>query len=303
MLRKPAKSDATPRCFGLSHQASDRTCRRCPVAERCRRVCAKWIDRLSIREHLVAAEHELDATTGMANEYDVATLYMRLARKYLNRNFNRKAERYLREGRGRDYLLKLKVICESEDLDIVTWIAANMVRQREWASRTKFGFQPNMLLGDRARGNYNAHIRKHARRSKSGIEEFADDASDMRKLITVLVEDETAVAEDFVASYLADGIAVWDDSAENIPVGKEWKQHRGSAKLWRVVRLQAAVNVLSQYDPRYPDILGLREFTWVGIASALGKLVPALDRQETPACGDVPVLHWRGNVEREATHL
>lgn len=287
----------------MSHDAGTRLCRKCDVADSCERVCQRWNDRLSIREHLNEAESALAATTGMENEYDLATLYMRLARKYLGRNhFNAKAERYLRKGRGRDYLLKLKVICDTEDLDIVTWIAANMERQKEWASTLKFGFQPNMLLGDRARGNYNAFIRKNARRARAGVEEFADEGSVMRKLQNRLVEDETAVAEDFVASYLLDGESDWEDSAERIETTEDWRKHNGSAKLWRVVRLQAAVNVLSRYDPRYPDILGVVEFSWLSVAKALEKLVPEQESRETPDTGGIPVLHWRGNVERKATH-
>jgi hypothetical protein len=266
----------------VSHGVIEELCARCPFEQACKRDTAYWTDTLSLTEALQKAERAFE---GERQTEDVARLYMDLCRKHYGRRFPPKAEEYLRKGRGADCLIKANAACAAEDLDIALWIEASMVGMFAYAKHSKWGFQPWMLVGDRARARYNIFIRKANRKRHVSVGAF--DHKTKAALRERLALDESMVGSNYVAAYIADEPMTWKQASDMAEVSSEWVKKLGGRDLWRIIPLQAAVDVAASYDPRLPDLIGFTEFSWQELAVALSRIIdtpsqPELDLDDIP---------------------
>lgn len=177
-----------------------------------------------------------------------------------------------------------------EDVDPALWITANMQGLQRRLVGKRYGFQPNMLMGEKAKGRYNAYVRRTNRRTRRAAVESLAAQTELGRLRTVLVADETAVGEYFIAAGLSGGAVTWEASAAQFDVSPEWlalQAERGAGfallarKLGhdsvssekRLVTLRAAFAVVSAYASALPAQIGIRTFTWQGLLTVLQEVV------------------------------
>lgn len=287
MIRQPCEPvDGRPLCYGVSHRLVDEMCEGCAFERACGSAAAYWSDTLSLTQALRKAEDEYESK---GETEDIAKLYMDLCRKHYGRRFNEKAENYLRKGQGADYLIRMISLCESEGIDPGVWITANMVKMFGYAKKSKYGFQPWMLVGDRAKARYNIYIRAANRKRNVSVDAF--DHKTKAALREVLVLDESTVGLNYVSAYIAGESISWRKAAEGVETSKEWQRKAGGQRLWKLVTLQAAIDVAAHFDPSLPDSIGFSEFSWSEFATALTRLFDTPSTR-TPDVDDVPGVLW-----------
>ncbi len=299
MKRKAVKPNTLPSCYGLSHM-DDAECNSCKVEHKCVLVCNRWCDRLSLREVLQEAEAELQDSWKTQKAQDTGTedaveVYIRLYRLYLSdiEILKPRSVIALRSGKARAVLEKVRQLCQKEELDYEVWITANMIRRKESASRSPYGFQPNWLSSDAARGHYNAFIRQKYRRLRVNTAQEAGDGHGQMKKVRELVESEIAVAEMYVSAALRGETLTWKEAADGLDASIDWKANRGTKEVWAVVRLRAAIQVLSSYNTQYPKIIGVKLFSWDAVIRVLKTLLPTVRQQDITTTGDNETLGWR----------
>ena len=287
MQRQPLEpTDDRPTCYGISHAVLPDMCEGCGYAQACEVSCRYWTDILSLTEALRKAE---DTFESRGETEDIAKLYMDLCHKHYGRRFNAKAVQYLRKGQGADYLIRMISLCESEGIDPGVWITANMVMQFNYAKKAKYGFQPWMLIGDRAKARYNIYVRKANRKRNVSVDAF--DHKTKAALREVLVLDESTVGLNYVAAYFTGESISWRKASEGVETSREWQRKAGGKRLWKLVELQAAIDVAAHFDPALPSMIGFTEFSWSEFAIALARLFDTPSRQ-TSDVADVPGVLW-----------
>lgn len=277
MLRQPASSkERTPSCFSTSFARAKAICRRCPLASRCAPLSRAWGLRRSLSEQLAEAERE-----ALAPSYDVTTLeriYDHQYREVFGRQPRRK-----RSARNDAIFGRLLSLCVSEDIDPATFIAANMHGMREFVASSTYGFQPNMLSGERARGRYNAFIRQANRRYGRGLGDVLVGRTEVGKLRRTLVFDETAVGDLFVRYRWIGTPVTWSHAADLACASSLWldfDRRRGAQyqdwlarlgekaldKERKLSQLRAAVAVADGFRSGLSDLVGVNDFSWDALA-------------------------------------
>lgn len=204
---------------------------------------------------------------------------------------------------------KLVHLCASEGIDPATFISANMRAMRDFVASSPYGFQPNMLSGERARGRYNAFVRHANRRYKRGLGDVAHTDSELGRLRRALASDETSVGELFVRSAWAGSPISWGDAIEMADPGSTWldfhSQRGGVFGVWeqrlgkptlqrekRLAELRAAVSVANGFESDLADRIGVATFSWQALADLVVRTYPQQARQVFDFAG-IPGGLWR----------
>lgn len=303
MPRLPALDrEHLPACFAISFAPKKALCRRCPVSARCRPLAREWSHQRSLTELCCSAEEATQAPS-----HDVASIERIYDHEYLT-HFGRRSRR--KSTPKNDLIFsRLVYLCASEDIDPATYIGANMRAMRAFVEASPYGFQPNMLSGDRARGRYNAFVRHANRRYHRALSDVAHVDTALGKLRRDLVFGETEVGELFVRSAWAgrpiewwqaieraDPSSVWlDFESQRGGVWTDWVGRVGAPRAQQekqLARLRAAVAVANTFESDFADHVGVTDFSWTALAEMVARTFPA-PRREKLNLGGVPGAMWR----------
>lgn len=289
-----------PDCYGLSHDPDCSHCARCSVASACQTDHLK-LDSRSLSEHLAL----LLAQGSASPDASLTELYDKLYQLHFGKRSYRKDS-----PRNRTLFAKLRDFLDEEGLDAEVFMTANMMRMKEWASRARYGFQPNMLLGDKAVGRYNAYVRATNRRLRRATADAVNYKTDLGKLRGSLFRAEKSVATLFVSSFMVGEPVTWNRAAKKAEVCDEWvllqlgprlgghrytelERKYGVAAVRReksIAEFGAAVALADAHQAGLSSRIGCRDgdFTWPAFAALLARLFPVRERLLVPAA------HWGG---------
>lgn len=297
-----ASPDELPSCFGDRYAATDTRCRRCPARDECARHTAAWSRTPSLSEHIAQLAKSRHAGEAGAPETPEA-LYVRLCREATGQTPR------LVTDRQRAVFTAVVKSCAEQGIDLATYIAGNIWALRRWlATHTRIGFQPTLLSGENALRRYHAylgHLSRHFKRARHGANVGETPAATFRRQLFL---GEFAFGEAFVAQFLAFGEATVASAIEEADPNEKWlglETQRKSAyhaacvlfgakglKLEReCARLNAAAAVAETYQHGLADRIGFTEFTWLGLARLIKRLVPTRTRERVEL-SDVEGAVW-----------
>lgn len=250
-----------------------------------------WEARRSLSEVTAEVRKAQTAETwkdadGDAGMFD---LYSRLFEKYMGKRFQARSKLNVVR-----FMVAARVYCEEHKLDLALYVSAQMVSLRKWSTTTKFGFQPNMLMGNDALGRYNRFVRQLSRRFRHAAEDSMSSAD--KALREALFSDEFSIgavmAAEAVNGKLVDIVAAvqsvvpsvaWRAVALGMKAGDApgRKLHldllRNHGKPWMesalsLARLEAACAVADRYAPALSDRIGIGQsgFSWGHFAKLIG---------------------------------
>lgn len=314
MVRSPVPNAAAiPTCFGTQHDPADLNCRSCPHQSKCKVSTASWNKIHSLSEVLAAHERSLEApATDEARPEDT---YDRLHREIFGRKSHRK-DSY----QNRHTFSKLLAFCLGQEVDLATYVAANMLSWQPWMQRYKSrAFRPTWLLGDKAKRTYHAYLARSNRRYNRGrlsvYEGTAfEHSSFIAELRRRLYLGEWDAAEDFVAAFVTWGRASWEDSVQRTEPCLEWRAlQRGSGDPYyhdlcvrigttalqgerQFATLRVAADLAEKYQYGLSDRIGFRHFSWQSFAELIGRLFPRIERRCVPDLSGISGAEWHGAV-------
>lgn len=276
-----------PTCFAISHDADADECRACAHRTPCIIACKPWASRLSLSE-LAHAERRKLTEAGWANvdgNVGLVTLFDRLYEKHLGSRPRRRKSN-VSIVRAMNCAARF---CDDRGLDLTLYVAAQMVAMRDGVVKHPYGFQPNLLLGERALGRYNAYARKLNRRYHHAGETALTDAD--RALREALFASEVSLGAHLTASAVngkkgdpndadvrdAWRAAVYGMSADSKAARQIYiqllKSHDPSwiAAALMLARLEAACVIADRYGPCLSDRIGVGPagFTWEAFADLI----------------------------------
>lgn len=204
---------------------------------------------------------------------------------------------------------RLVYLFASEGIDPATYIAANMRAMRPFLERSSFGFQPNMLSGERARGRYNAFLRHANRRYKRGLADVAQVDTDVASLRRALVDGETDVGDLFVRARWSGTPLTWEEAVQDAEPNDDWLAlyaeagttfrrwsamlgAKGLARERRLAQLQAAVAVADSFESEFSTRVGVTEFSWEALADLIARTFEWTPRPTYDLAG-IPGGLWR----------
>ena len=242
-----------------------------------------------------------------APECDSASLE-RIYDHMFEMHFGRKSKRR-RSSRNDVVFGRLLSLFLREGIDPATFIVANMVGLRDFALASPYGFQPNMLSGEKALGRYNAFIRRSNRRYRRGLGDVADSKTEMGRLRTLLALDETDVGDEFVRSrWLGEAIDWWEAVERVAPsdvwvsvqteCGSEYQRLCAGLTAETIARertlasLKAAVSVVNGFAAGLADRIGVTEFSWMALSDLIGRTFEPPKPRSFDLAG-VPGGMWR----------
>lgn len=239
--------------------------------------------------------HEAEAAlavvaTDADGDTEPVRLFVRLYEKYLGSTPPAPDEAIVRA------LLAADRYCEDNGLDLTMYLAAQLHDFPRYAGRmARYGFKPWALLGERARGRYNAYVRRSDRLFRHAREDVLRGVE--RDLRDALYVGEYDVGFSFVAARVTGSPVSWDKaiSLEDPPLS--WRaaqddasvsldpQVRATRRAWsegpvmkvlprvrRYATLAAARAVCNHYRIGTADRLGLAgTFSWQGLADVLAE--------------------------------
>jgi hypothetical protein len=230
---------------------------------------------------------------------DIATLYDGLYQLHFGKKAHRRDT-----ARNRALFTKLEKSLDEKSLDAEVYITANMIRLKEWVKTARYGFQPNMLLGDKAVGRYNAYIRATNRRYSRATADAANHRTDLGKLRGNLFRSEKSVATLFVASAQVGEPCEWVAAAEKAETCLAWTLLQigqakggepyyamltkfGSAALARekqIATFGAAAALAESYQPGLSHRVACHDgdFSWGAFAKLIGRLYPPAPDNAAP---------------------
>lgn len=207
-----------PVCYGLSYVRDELRCRDCAARKECSAICRRWSDRLSISEQLARAEA---AAAPERHADDLPRLYDELYRA----QFGRRSRRKSTEKNARIFE-RVARMCGEEEIDPATFIAANMEMLADAEVLGRFGFQPNMLSGEKAKARYNIYLRRSNRRFRRGDLQGFKSATKLGELREHLWVSEYVVGEYFVRSAIVGEPVTWEAAIEHVRPYTEWEALR-----------------------------------------------------------------------------
>ena len=188
--------------------------------------------------------------------------------------------------------------CEKEGADIGLFIAANMVLLRDFAAKTRYGFQHNMLQGSNAIMRYNSAARRLSRQfHHAGEEALAEVDAPLR---SDLFWNEKDMGHYLVGAWWAGEYINWEIAQSRCNPSDSWmamnyghvaetqaqrklyedirQRHDGEwvERMMRSCRASAAVAVTNQLHPGLSDRIGVSngEVSWMALARVICNVVP-----------------------------
>lgn len=236
----------------------------------------------SLAERLEELRREVD------REPD-ATFVGRLYDHLYRTHFDRPSRRDPSNMRTNTILGRVFSWCLQNEVDVATYIAANMTLLKPRLGR--HGFQPNMLSGDNAAMRYNGYLSRANKRYRRGTHEvFIGSETWLGRTREQLVMAEEAVADYFVRLNLRGIDVTWDAAVEVCEVTDAWIEftnHRGAwrtfAQLYdskrpeqerRLMQLRAAWAVSQGLRTGLPNRIGFTEFSWPAFLDLMRQVLP-----------------------------
>lgn len=284
-----------PVCFGLSYDRETVVCRQCAAMRACSKVSLRWATRPSLAERLLQAQQAL--APGRIDVTRLEVLYGELYRAHFGR-----APRLRRSTRNDAIFGRLLAFLLKEEIDPTTFISANMEMLRESCERSTYGFQPNMLSGEKARARYNIYLRRANRRAKRGRADVFAGATVLGQFRVALAVSEAEVASYFVHSGLSGSPVTWERAIDASSPSQEWLDVRANvdrfhgafdlAKERELATLTAAVAVSEEIATGLSTRIGYDTWSWESYRTLVCRLYPRTKRRKIDV-SDVPGLSWR----------
>lgn len=253
----------------------------------------RWSARLSLAEYTQAARDRNSAGGWVDKDGDTGLfdLYARTYEKQIGKRLNKRTD--LRIVRMMD---AAKQFCEKNGLDLPLYVAAQMVLLRDWVKTTKYGFQPNMLLGEAALGRYNAYVRKLDRRFNHASEDVSAEAD--KAMREALFASEFSIGAHLTAEAVNGKALNWNGAVEAASPADAWwactSGHKAPTREARklalqcvikhgkgwmdsaasLARLEAACAVADRYAASLSERIGMNRggFAWLAFAELMGSL-------------------------------
>ena len=204
--------------------------------------------------------------------------------------------------------------CLQHDVDVATYIAANMTLLKPRLGR--HGFQPNMLSGENAAMRYNGYLSRANKRYRRGTHEvFIGSETWLGRTREQLAMAEETVADYFVRLNLKDRDVTWDEAIEVCEVSDAWIEFTNGRGAWRtfaklydskrpeqerrLMQLRAAWAVAQGLRSGLPNRIGFTEFSWPAFLDLMRQVLPA--PRPMVSVGDVDDLgdtwgNWGGEI-------
>lgn len=301
MEKHPTTDHTHPSCYGVSHSESV-LCGTCPSREKCAPLTERWARIPSLSEALRAVEDEVSAPTLGQDTYAIEDVYDQMYEQHFGRRSPRR-----RTPQNNALFSRVLALVLQEEVDLATWIAANMHGLKAFVrANPRIGFQPNMLLGEKAKGRYNAFIRATSRRMHRAKADAVNHKTQLGKMRNELFSAEVEVASYYVAAVLQGQVISWESATALFDLPEDWRAlQRGAGARYealvrqlgaqsiereqRLVRLRAACAVARSYGNNVPDVVGFREFSWAAFARLMQRLAPVVPAAEVREGVD---MHW-----------
>ena len=318
-MKTPAPPTDRPLCWGLSHGHLP-ACPGCPVRAPCEAFTGQWARTPSLAERLSEAAVAVRDTSSLRPIEVYAALYEQ----------HWGVAPQVRKEWTQDRVLWCEDYCTQKGYDFAVWVTAQMhmmklfiERQRKTKGKENFGFQANMLLGEKAEYRYGVFVRRANRIHRLARDDAFKLSTFFGQLRSALYESELAVAEYYVAQYVFAGEADWDESASCVAVDPWWLAFTGKltgealqsqypdTHAWyvrlrwghgagffgtevRFAQLQSAAALANTYRPGLADRIGFNKFSWEELARLLRRLFPFRkgNAADLPALGGV---QWGGH--------
>lgn len=302
MARKhPVPSpDEVPSCFGSRFREADPRCVACHARAECSRHTAAWSEQRSLSEHVA----DLASSLTSAEPESAEAVYTRLFRE----TFGKKP--FIDHERHRSTIARVAKSCADQGIDLETYIAGNLWAMKRWAeANPRIGFQPTHLSGENALRRYHAYLGRLSRRFRHAKHEATAGESPASFLRRQLFLGEYAVAEHFVAAYVASGEADWKAAVLGADPNQHWLalEERDRSAYQRAcglfgtsqyrrerefARLRAAAALAETYQHGLADRIGFTSFEWADFAKLVRRIVGAPKPTSAPDLAEVPGVAW-----------
>lgn len=254
------------------------------------------------------------------NKYRVAEVYDFLYRKHFGR-----APSKPKDPHKRDLIFsRVFVVCVKEEIDLATYITANMHGMKAWLEKNRrMTFQPNMLSGPKALNRCRVYMEITNRRMRGNSEGFDSHTAhgDLRRELhlaefevgkqfvatsrhrqTSWLEATERVCEriDLPASWTGVNALMRNDDIDNDYV-REYRACYGDRRLQTEFRLSvvsATAAVLRIYRADLADVVGSTRIpTWAETAALVSEMFPLRARTSSADLTHVPGrLAWRATA-------
>ncbi len=307
-----------PRCFGFLSPGEHPDCPTCGYAVPCVQWGMEWKERLSLSELLHVAELRFSVEGLLRGEgvMDPLEVYAVLYEKHFGR---RPSAAHLEAARTVRILYRVQAYCRASDIELAMYIGAQMRGMKKGGFPVRFGrsigFQPNMLLGEKALRRYDIDVQKGRKRFQSPVENVHDSDTMVGKLMDLFTLDEMEVAEYFVHATLVGEDVTWGRAIKQTHPSEEWYGVDLVERGWpgtralsalrqdfthtvvfgckEVGRLRAAVSIAAQVKPGLADRIGASVFEWPAFADMLlDRFGPKIRRPAPDLSGVSGELKW-----------
>jgi hypothetical protein len=229
-----------------------------------------WATRLSLAE-----QHAAAVAAASTERFDVTQLEKLYDALYL-KHFGKRSRRK-RSSRNDVLFGRLLTFFVMDDVDPETFISANMAMLHDSCVGSRYGFQPNMLSGERARARHNIFIRRANRRYKRGRSDVFDSSTDLGRFRTTLSESEADVARCFLTYDVS-----WSDAVSLAEPPDLWLAVRRGAHRCaydldqekNLATLTAAVSVAEEFATGLSTRIGFDRWSWEGFRVLVRRLYP-----------------------------
>ena len=239
-----------------------------------------------------------DLSAGRIAQASVEEIYRFQYRKHFGRDPGA-----LPDPRVQTIFSRIFAMCRHQDIDIATYITANMHGMRFWLSKNKGkSFQPNMLSGPKALNRYRVYC-EIANRRLQGAEDGLDGRTELGKLRADLAVSEELVGRRYVSAFihgheLSMNGAI-DSTDELYSLSEDWhdvRSHLEGTMLrydsrvscyplqrlqeeYRLAQLTAAAAVGDTYVPHFRTTVGVATFKWRSFAALMAAVRPKSKRR------------------------
>lgn len=286
-----------PVCFGLSYDRENVVCRQCHALRECSRIAGRWSARPSIAEQLVQAERE--TSPDRIDVTQLERLYDELYRAHFGREPRRK-----RSHRNDVIFGRLLSFMLTQEVDPTTFIAANMEMLREHCAHSPYGFQPNMLSGEKARARYNIYLRRANRRYRRGRADAFGSTTELGLFRLDLTVSESEVAGYYVHAGLSGDLVSWEDAIRASSPSKAWldaqegrSKYGGTFDLAherKLATLAAAVAVSESVATGLSTRIGFDDWSWEAYRALVCRLFPPVEREPADLRGVPGLVYGAG---------
>jgi hypothetical protein len=255
------------------------------LAQSCRDVVEFWRDRHSLSEAADEAASVVDPSSAVDSDgdADLRELYARLYRE----NYGRDC---WNPDRAVVYMVRAAKLCEDRGIDLVSYVSAQMHGMKPGLERLRgrdgqrIGFQPNMLLGERAMVRY--RVFAHAAESRHEPTRAFAHRTVVGKVVIELTMAELHIGSDYVYSRLR-GFGDWGSAISKSRPGVLWMRYShgnlANSPEYVLARLRAACVVCNRLVPGLADRIGFDPpFRWSALAVFLCRYLDAAPRVERP---------------------